>query len=205
MLDEMKQKALLLYMVDHRENRRMEYAESPGLRTVEPESEEMPAGTPKKILYCTDFSENSTPARACAVDYARSFQAELVVVHVMSSRLLGYPFFEDTAADDMAELRHRLEDRVKEELEAVAEECGQQCPLVRASVRSGSVANEIVRCAEEMSADLIVMGTHGWSGLKQLLLGSVAENVLRMATCPVLIVRSNVSGASVPQAPLPTV
>lgn len=206
MLDEMKQKGVLLYMVDHRENRRMEYTESHGLRPMEPDMEEKPAGIPKRILYCTDFSENSTPARLCAVDYAKSFQAELIVLHVMSSRLLGYPFFEDTVAADMAELRQRLEDRVKLELETVAEECGQQCPLVQASVRSGAVATEIVRCAEELSADLIVMGTHGWSGLKQLILGSNAENVLRVATCPVLIVRS-IGGSedTTPHVPLPTV
>jgi acetoin utilization protein AcuB len=204
MLDEVKEKATLLYMVDHRENRRMEYAESPGLRSVAPDNEERLVGIPKRILYCTDFSENSAPARVCAVDYAKAFQAELIVVHVMSTRLLGYPFFEETVAADIADLRQRLEDRVKMELAAVAEECGQQCPLVRATVRSGAVANEVVRCAEEFSADLIVMGTHGWSGLRQLILGSTAENVLRVANCPVLIVRSMSPEDATRYAPLPT-
>ena len=205
MLEELRQKAQILYMVDHRGNRRVEYVESSGLRSTEVEEKKILTSVPKRILYCTDFSENSLPARACALDYATSFRAELIVVHVMSSRLFGYPFFEETIGTDVAELKHKLEDRVKLELEAVAKQCGQECPVVRASVRSGAVASEIVRCAEELSADLIVMGTHGWSGLKQLILGSTTENVLRMANGPVLIVRPTAQGdQATRQQPPPT-
>ncbi len=199
MLEALRQKAQLLYMVDHRENQRVEYEESSHPAAKPSVSGDMPLEKPKKIVYCTDFSENSIPARLCAVAYAKSFRAELIIVHVLSSRLVGYPFFEEAIGADIAELQHKLDERVKIELDLVAKECGQECALVRNYVRSGVTATEIVRCAEELSADLIVMGTHGWSGLKHLILGSTVENVLRIAKCPVLIVRSAGLGETVPE------
>jgi acetoin utilization protein AcuB len=190
MLEALRQKGQLLYMVDHRENQRVEYEESPHPETGGSVAGDRPLSQPRKIVYCTDFSENSIPARLCAIEYAKSFRAELIIVHVLSSRLVGYPFFEEAIGADIAELQHKLDERVKLELDEVAKECGQECALVRTSIRSGVTATEIVRCANELSADLIVMGTHGWSGLKHLILGSTVENVLRIAGCPVLIVRS---------------
>jgi len=62
---------------------------------------------------------------------------------------------------------------------------------VDANVRFGEAAGEIVACAAENGADGIVMGTHGWSGLKHIVVGSVAEGVLRVARCPVIVVRDS--------------
>jgi acetoin utilization protein AcuB len=202
MLEQLRQKALLLYMVDHRENLRVEYVDSsdPGTKVSPPD--EITLRKPQRILYCTDFSENSIPARLRAVEYAKILRAELIIMHVLSSRLVGYPFFEEAVGDDIAELQQKLDDRVKVELEEVAKACGQDCAVVRTCVRSGVTANEIVRCADELSADLIVMGTHGWSGLKHLILGSTVENVLRMASCPVLIVRPAGRGKEAAEGPI---
>ena len=60
---------------------------------------------PKKILFCTDFSENSIPAKASAVEYAKAFKSELLILHVVNSRLFGYPTLEDKIPVDMALIR----------------------------------------------------------------------------------------------------
>jgi len=64
--------------------------------------------------------------------------------------------------------------------------------------RMGIPANEIVRLADEESMELIVMGTHGWTGFKHLVLGSTAENVVRSANCPVLTVKSSAQAEDIP-------
>ncbi|HMK34520.1 MAG TPA: universal stress protein [Desulfomonilaceae bacterium] len=145
---------------------------------------------PKKILVCTDFSENSTPARLLAVDYAKEFRAELLILHVVNSRLLGYPSFADRLPVEMALVQKNIEEGVLEELELLANDCKRDVLEVSAYSRAGAPAEEIIRFAVEQDADLIVMGTHGWTGVRHLLLGSTAENVVRTATCPVLTVKS---------------
>jgi nucleotide-binding universal stress UspA family protein len=143
-------------------------------------------------MLCTDFSENSVPARICATAYAKAFGAKLIVFHVVNSRLIGYPAFEDRVTVDMALLKTNIEAGVEEELELLANDCRLELKEVEAQFRSGAPAEEIVHFAAEQSVDLIVMGTHGWTGLKHLVLGSTAENVVRSANCPVLTVRSSV-------------
>jgi universal stress protein A len=145
---------------------------------------------PKIIVLCTDFSENSLPARVCAIAYAKVFNAKLIILHVVNSRLVGYPSFEDRVTVDMALLRTNIEAGVEEELELLTNDCRLELKDVEARFTSGAPAEEIVLFADEHSADLIVMGTHGWTGLKHLFLGSTAENVVRTANCPVLTVRS---------------
>lgn len=146
--------------------------------------------TPKRILVCTDFSENCEPARLCAVEYAKAFKAELIFFHVVNSRLLGYPAFEDRIPVDMALLQQNIEQGVDQELETLVNESKDEIDQVKAFFRTGAPAEEIVRFANEEGIDLIVVGTHGWTGLRHLVLGSTAENVVRTANCPVLTVRS---------------
>jgi nucleotide-binding universal stress UspA family protein len=144
----------------------------------------------RKILFCTDFSENSIPARHRAVEYAKAFGAHLSVLHVVNPSPLGYPLFEDRIPVDMGALLDTIQKSVGEELELVVKECGPDLKEVKAYYRVGEAASEIVQFAEEESIDLIVMGTHGWTGLKHLVLGSTAENVVRKANCPVLTVKA---------------
>lgn len=148
---------------------------------------------PKTILACTDFSENSVPARICAVEYARAFRAELLILHVVNSRLLGYPTLANRVPVETALIQENIREGVEEELELLANDCRREVEKVSTYFRTGAPAEEIVRFAEEQSADLIVMGTHGWTGVRHLIVGSVAENVVRMANCPVLTVRSSVT------------
>jgi len=147
--------------------------------------------TPKKILVCTDFSENSVPARILAIEYAKAFGAELAVVHVINSRLIGYPLFDSRFPEEMATVQEHIMAGVEEELEVIGNDCRRNIDEVKTYCRTGAPAEEIVRLAREEGAGLIVMGTHGWTGAKHLILGSTAENVVRHAECPVLTVRSS--------------
>ena len=143
----------------------------------------------KKIILCTDFSENSIPAREAAIECAKAFDAQLLVLHIVNPSPLGYPIFEERIPVDLAQLQKTIESSVREELDSVTKECGTDVPSVEGYFRTGEPAAEIVKFAQEISADLIVMGTHGWTGIAHLVLGSTAENVVRTALCPVLTVR----------------
>lgn len=147
--------------------------------------------TPKKIAVCTDFSENSVPARIVAIEYAKAFGSELSILHVVNSRLIGYPSFASKLPAELAVIEETIREGVEEELELIANDCRRELDNVQTYYRDGAPAEEILRFAREECIDLIVMGTHGWTGARHLILGSTAENVVRTSDCPVLIVRSN--------------
>jgi nucleotide-binding universal stress UspA family protein len=145
---------------------------------------------PKKILLCTDFSENSRGAQQLAVDYAQAFGAQLVILHVINSSRIGYPSLEERIPIDIKETLNRIQDAVDKALGLVCAECTSSSLDVKTYSRMGTPAREIVRFAQEESVQLIITGTHGWTGFKHLIMGSTAENVVRTATCPVITVRS---------------
>jgi universal stress protein A len=149
------------------------------------------AMVPKKILLCTDFSENSRPAREVAIDYAQAFGAGLAILHVVNSSRLGFPAFEMAVPVNVQEVLKAIEESVEKGFMALVEECKKRLSDVTTHSRIGVPANEIVRFAEEETVDLVVMGTHGWTGFRHLILGSTAENVVRTAKCPVLTVKSS--------------
>ncbi len=146
---------------------------------------------PKKILLCTDFSENSRPAREAAIDYAHAFGAGLAILNVVNSSRLGFPTFEMAVPVNVQEVLKAIEESVEKAFVALVEECKKTLRDVTTHARIGVPAYEIVRFADEESVDLIVLGTHGWTGFKHLILGSTAENVVRTARCPVLTVKSS--------------
>ncbi len=144
--------------------------------------------SPKRILLCTDFSENSEPALQCALEHAKVFQAALLILHVTDS-WAGFPSYEHGVYLNIQEVVQSREESALAKLEHILEEHGEIPTDVKTYSRIGVPAQEIVRLADEESVDMIVMGTHGWTGFRHMLLGSVAENVLRTAKCPVLVVR----------------
>jgi nucleotide-binding universal stress UspA family protein len=134
------------------------------------------------VLHPTDFSERSEYAFRLACSLARDYGARLVVLHVATPplALYGEGVILPEPEAHLAEARKRLD-----QLEAPG-------PGVRLERRlaEGDPAAEVLRLAREVGADLIVMGTHGRTGLSRLLAGSVAEQVMRRAACPVLTVRA---------------
>jgi len=140
---------------------------------------------PQKILFCTDFSVNSLPARQCACEYAKAFGASLAIVHVidpwagaLASYASNVPVLIQPVID---QLQESVEKSVNADLEAMNKEFGPLLEEVKTYSRIGFPPEQIVRLAAEESIDLIVMGTHGWRGFRHMMLGSVAENVLRTA------------------------
>ncbi len=140
-----------------------------------------------RILFPTDFSEHAAAAATCACELTARLGAELHLLHILESHVTAMPQFgmgvvlpsrapastaaaEKLLADYLGS--HPLEGRT----------------IIRA-VTEEPVAAGIVRYALQHKIDLIVMSTHGRSGLAQILIGSVAESVLRTASCPVLMVR----------------
>ena len=103
---------------------------------------------PRKILLCTDFSENSRPAREVAIDYAQAFGAGLVILHVVNSSRLGFPAFEMAVPVNVQEVLKAIEESVEKGFVALVEECKKTLPDVTTNSRIGVPANEIVRFAE---------------------------------------------------------
>jgi nucleotide-binding universal stress UspA family protein len=141
----------------------------------------------RRILVATDFSPGAQAAIKLAVSLARPLGASLTVLNVfpLPNWVLpdGTVFLAD--APTLGELSTRATaalDTIKQALTADGLEVDTQAV-------PGSPAEEIVRAAREGNYDMVVMGTHGRTGLRHLLIGSVAERVVRLASCPVLTVR----------------
>lgn len=151
---------------------------------------------PKKLMFCTDFSENSRPAFHYAAEIAQAFGAELTIFHVINSSRLGYPAFEVGVPFDLQGVLTSINESVEKAFQGLVAECQEAaCKDTKSASRMGVPANEIVRFAEEEGIELIIMGTHGWTGFRHLILGSTAENVVRTASCPVLTVKSGGPGS----------
>ncbi len=141
-----------------------------------------------KILHPTDFSECATHAEQFAVRLARGLKGELVLFQALvEAPLYGEGLLNMREAQRVYDAQRKW---AEETLEARAGQIRQNEGVpVRWTLQVGVPFTEIVKAAEQERADIIVMGTHGRSGLNRLLLGSVAERVIRLAPCPVLTVR----------------
>jgi nucleotide-binding universal stress UspA family protein len=146
------------------------------------------AGTPsfdlKRIVVTTDFSDESKKALPYALALARKFEASLILLYVVPAHLPA----ELSHIGIVLEERRVLE-MARERLPRFREAELDPHLHVDTLVLNGGPAHEICRTAETQGADLIVMATHGHTGLKHFMLGSVTENVVRHAPCPVLVVR----------------
>ena len=150
------------------------------------------AKTREHILVPVDFSDHATLALEEAVDLAHKYQADVTVVYVIPQAI----FHPDWAADveDTLDLCDIMEETHKVLTEMVAPY--QDGLDITVEVLSGGPYIEIVRLAERMGADLIVMGAHGSAGLRPVLMGSVAEKVMREAPCSVMTVRAPVTASA---------
>ena len=143
----------------------------------------------QRILHPTDFSDLAEEALAYALDLAVRTGATLYILHIVDGRD-DYHAETHLPASDEEALLIRLRERVNEQLGALSSEARAGLELVYELAEGRHAAPAIVEHAGRRKIDLIVLGTHGRRGLRHLLLGSVAEEVLRRAPCPALIVHS---------------
>jgi nucleotide-binding universal stress UspA family protein len=135
----------------------------------------------KNVLVAVDFDDTSARALTYARTIARTFSARLHVLHVMENLFLR-PMANDPHAIEAGITRRLLETLTDEDRTALA-----AVPVIR---KGDAPAEEIIDYARDHAIDLIVMGTHGRPGVAHLLMGSVAERVVRGAPCPVLTLRN---------------
>jgi universal stress protein A len=139
----------------------------------------------RKILHPTDFSDSSEPALKYACFIAIQFSADLHLLNVAQDPALIIP---TVTLGFPADYYQRQLQHAQESLAELPEKVINHTGKVIRNVREGKPVTEIIRYANENAIDLIVMGTHGYAGLEHMVIGSVAENVVRRAPCPVLTV-----------------
>ncbi len=165
--------------------------------TTRAQAPEREGGTLFKTILCpTDFSEPAQEAFRVAVSLASDLGAGLELVHVVPD--LPLLPNESDPWNYTAEYERLMRADADEKLRNLAQQVPQATP-VRTLVGKGDPATEVVRIAEEEAADLIVIATHGVTGFRHLVMGSVAEKVVRLAKRPVLTVRPRASEAAKPE------
>ena len=141
----------------------------------------------RKIICPMDFSEPSFEGLKAATELAQKYSAELILINVVQPmQPVGPPgvppsytiheYFNELTAAAQKSFEEVVDDRIPEGV------------TVRTRVLRGHAADEIVREAETEGADMIVTATHGWTGWRRFVFGSVAEKIVRLSTCPVLTV-----------------
>ena len=147
--------------------------------------------TTRRIVHSTDYSPASRPAFRKAVELAKALHRELVLVHVLSPIIMpvfsGEMYVPPSTYDDLERTSRAAAQRHLQRLTVVAKRAG-----IRVSsrlVEGAPVAEQIVRTARGLRAELLVLGTHGRTGVARAVLGSVASRVVATASCPVLTVR----------------
>lgn len=138
----------------------------------------------KRVLVPVDFSDCSKKALAYAVPFAKQFGAEIVIIYVVQP----YPPVPEMTAVDFDAILTQARKGGEGELAKLRESITDDV-TIKTVLRVGRPDLEIVRAADELNADLILLSTHGRTGLGRVFLGSVAEHVTRYAHCPVLTVR----------------
>ena len=133
------------------------------------------------VLFATDFSPCSAPAFRYAVEWAKVFNAQLTIFHGLSLQP-GLDIDAGIAQRYLDEQRNVAQDHLAQLLA----EARQHVPQTSIEIRTGLASTQICDVAREHKTDLIIIGTHGWTGFNLVLFGSVAERVIQRAPCPVL-------------------
>jgi len=156
--------------------------------TIRESEESRPAQDRSRVLAPVDFSEHSRNAVRHGLEIAALHGATLQLLHVIEDSI--HPIFSLTGHGSLFQLKPDLREKCQGAImEMLAEIAGPEVPL-EVHVVAGHAARDIVRFADENGTDLIVIATHGWTGLSHLMMGSVAEKVVRRAPCPVLTLKS---------------
>jgi len=137
---------------------------------------------PSKILVPTDFSETAEHGVQYALELAKALGAKVSLLYV-------YAIDTPESGGQAEEILRESEQDARNKLEKAAAKYREHAALLSTLLANGDPSDAIVNTAGKIGADLIVIGTHGRTGVRRMLLGSVAETVLRAAPCPVLAIR----------------
>ncbi len=143
----------------------------------------------KRILFATDFSDNSRYALIFAISFAQKYDAMLYVLHVIQQPSYPLGMYAEISFDAMDKFSQSISEAVQKEMQTLKEKDLKGCAKYECLIVHGTPFLEILRTAKEKNVELIVVGTHGRTGLDHVLFGSTAEKVVRRAPCPVLSVR----------------
>ena len=144
------------------------------------------------ILYATDFSEGSEHAFDYAFTLAKTFNARLILIHVINEPVDLRGFYVPHISFE--QLEKEIEEGAEKMMEKFCQTKMGDFTRYTTVVVAGIPYEEVLRKAEETGASLIVLGTHGRTGIDHLIFGSTAERVVRSAACPVLTIRLPVTG-----------
>ena len=140
----------------------------------------------RQIVVPVDFTDTSDRALSYAVELARKFDSTITVVHAYQIPVYGFP--ADGSYITTADVAAQISTAAQGRLDAIIESQKLSNIPMTGILRDGVAWEEINAVAQEVNADLIIIGTHGRRGLARALLGSVAENVIRTAKIPVLVI-----------------
>ena len=146
--------------------------------------------TYENILFCTDFSENAQAALPFAIDLTKKYGATLHVLHVYQEPGHVAEFeISSNVKMDWIRVAHLRGTEMENKLNALCGKITQELGACQAKLLRGRPHSEIIRYAKENKIDLMVMSSHGLSGLEHALFGSTTERVLRESPCHVLVIR----------------
>jgi nucleotide-binding universal stress UspA family protein len=140
----------------------------------------------KKIVCPVDFSEFTDDIVKYAANVAKKYDAELHLFHVIPNLNYFTPYESFLTPENLILVEKNIEKEVEKDFEKIIK--GIDTP-VKKVIKTGVTFVEIIDYIKEENIDLVVMGTHGRSGIEHILIGSVAEKILRKSPCPVLIIR----------------
>lgn len=140
----------------------------------------------KKILCPVDFSQFTQDVVNYALDLAKKYGAELHIMHVVPNMTYFTPYESFLTPENLVAIEKNIQDEVERNFTKLLKE--DKVPTKRV-IKTGVPFVEIIDYARSESVDLIVMGTHGHTGLEHILIGNVAEKVVRKSPCPVMTIR----------------
>ncbi len=146
--------------------------------------------TIKKVLVPIDFSDYSKSALKYAINFSKFFNAEIILIYVVEPVI--YPLDFSMGQIAMPSFSTEWDERAKEELDKLAKK--EINSSVKTIIKTGKPFLEIIETAKEEDIDLIIIATHGHTGVEHIIFGSTAEKVVRKAPCPVLTLREPIKG-----------
>jgi nucleotide-binding universal stress UspA family protein len=156
--------------------------------TIREAKKPTPPKAKENILVPVDFSEHSQNALANAKEIAKSYQAKIHLLHIIEETI--HPAYSLSGKSSIFDIVPNIKEDCEKRLKKMISETAGDEVKTEINIVSGQAANEIINFARDNSMDLIVISTHGLTGLEHLLMGSTTEKVVRMASCPVFTVKS---------------